>query len=148
MHHLLQESLLLKSTLTCHSLSPGLPRRLSGKESACQGTRRKRQEFSPWVRKNSCRRKWQRTPVFLPGKSHGQKSLVDNNPWGRKVSDTTEWLSTHIPMSLFLLFVTIFFITALNSGKSVTSLNPVSIDTSICMWYMPATHLQKVVSSS
>ena len=31
--------------------------------------------FNPWVRKISCRRKWQPTPVFLPGKSHGQRTL-------------------------------------------------------------------------
>ena len=38
------------------------------------------------------RRKRQPTPVFMPGKSHGPRSLVDYNPWGRKESDTTEWL--------------------------------------------------------
>ena len=36
------------------------------------------------------RRKWQPTPVFLPGESHGQRSLVGYSPWGRKGSDTTE----------------------------------------------------------
>ena len=36
------------------------------------------------------RRKWQPTPVFLPGKSHGQRSLAGYSPWGRKESDTTE----------------------------------------------------------
>ena len=36
------------------------------------------------------RRKWQPTPVLLPGKSHGWRSLVGYNPWGRKESDTTE----------------------------------------------------------
>ena len=41
------------------------------------------------------RRKWQSTPVFLPGKSHGQRSLVGCSPWGRKESVTTEWL-THL----------------------------------------------------
>ena len=35
---------------------------------------------------------WQPTPVLLPGKFHGQRSLVDYSPWGRKESDTTEWL--------------------------------------------------------
>ena len=45
--------------------------------------------FSPWVRKISWRRKWQPTPVFLPGKSHGRRSLVGYCPWGRKESDTT-----------------------------------------------------------
>ena len=38
------------------------------------------------------RRKWQPTPVFLPGKSHGQRSLVDHSPRGCKESDTTEQL--------------------------------------------------------
>ena len=46
--------------------------------------------FDPWVRKIPWRRKWQSTPVFLPGKSHGQKSLVGYSPWGRKESDITE----------------------------------------------------------
>ena len=36
------------------------------------------------------RRQWQPTPVFLPGKSHGQRSLVGCSPWGRTESDTTE----------------------------------------------------------
>ena len=36
--------------------------------------------------------KWQPTPVFLPGKSHGLRSLVGYSPWGRKESDTTERL--------------------------------------------------------
>ena len=52
-----------------------------------------RPEFNPWVGKISWRRKWQPTPVFLPGKCHGQRSLVGYSPWGRKESDTTEWLS-------------------------------------------------------
>ena len=38
------------------------------------------------------RRKWQPTPVFLPGDSQGQGSLVGYSPWGRKESDTTERL--------------------------------------------------------
>ena len=40
----------------------------------------------PW------RRKWQSTPVLLPGKSHGWRSLIGYSPWGRKESDTTEQL--------------------------------------------------------
>ena len=48
--------------------------------------------FSPWVRKIPCRRKWQPTPVFLPGKSHGWRSLVGYSPWGPKESDRTERL--------------------------------------------------------
>ena len=42
------------------------------------------------------RRKWQPTPVFLPGESHGQRILVGYNPWGHKELDTTEWLSKHV----------------------------------------------------
>ena len=38
------------------------------------------------------RRKWQPTPVFLPGKSHGWRSLAGYSPWDHKESDTTEWL--------------------------------------------------------
>ena len=38
------------------------------------------------------RRKWQPTPVSLPGESHGQRSLVGYSPWGCKESDTTERL--------------------------------------------------------
>ena len=41
--------------------------------------------FDPWIGKILWRRKWQPTPVFLPGKSHGQKSLMGYNPWGRRV---------------------------------------------------------------
>ena len=39
--------------------------------------------------------KWQPTPVLLPGKSHGWRSLMDHSPWGRKESDTTERLHFH-----------------------------------------------------
>ena len=55
---------------------------LSGKESTCQCRRCK---FNPWVRKIPWRRKWQPTPVFVPGKSHRQKILAGYSPWGRRV---------------------------------------------------------------
>ena len=42
-----------------------------------------------------CRRKWQPTPVFLPGESHGWRSLVGYSPWGHKESDMTERLHFH-----------------------------------------------------
>ena len=50
-----------------------LPRWCSGKGLACQCRRR---GFNPWVQKVPWSRKWQPAPVFLPGKSHGQRSLV------------------------------------------------------------------------
>ena len=43
--------------------------------------RHKRPPFHPWVRKTPWRRAWQPTPVFLPGDSHGQSSLVGYSPW-------------------------------------------------------------------
>ena len=49
-----------------------------------------RREFDPWVGKISWRREWQPTPVFLPGKPHGQRSLGDYSPWGHKELDITE----------------------------------------------------------
>ena len=60
----------------------GLPWWLSGKESTCQC---RKHRFNPWVRKISWRGKWQPTPVFLPGKSHGQRSLVGCSPWVTRV---------------------------------------------------------------
>ena len=44
-------------------------------------------------------RQWHPTPVLLPGKSHGQRSLVGCSPWDREESDTTEWLHFHFSLS-------------------------------------------------
>ena len=49
--------------------------------------------FSHWVRKIPWAREWPPTPVFLPGESHGQRSLADYSPRGRKESVTTEQLT-------------------------------------------------------
>ena len=45
------------------------------------------------------RRKWQPTPLLLPGESHGQRSLVGCRLWGRTESDTTERLHFHFTFS-------------------------------------------------
>ena len=45
------------------------------------------------------RRQWHPTPVLLPGKSHGRRSLVGCSPWGRKELDTTERLHFHFSLS-------------------------------------------------
>jgi len=47
----------------------------------------------PGLGKIPWRRAWQPTLVFLPGESHGQRSLVGYGPWGCKDSDTSEWLT-------------------------------------------------------
>ena len=54
------------------------------KKSTCQC---RRHQFDPWVGKIPWRKKWQPTPVFLPGKSHGQRSLVDYSLCGSKELD-------------------------------------------------------------
>ena len=74
----------LKQTIVC--LSSGS----AGKEPACPYRRHKRHKFHPWVRKIHWRREWLPTPVFLPGESHGQRSLVGYSPQGHKDLDTTE----------------------------------------------------------
>ena len=67
--------------LKFHSTEFGFPRDHSGKESNLQC---RRPDFNRWVRKILCRRKWQPTPIFLPEKSHGQRSLAGYSPWGHK----------------------------------------------------------------
>ena len=56
--------------------------------------------FDPWVEKILWRRTWLPTPVFLPGESYGQRSLVGYSPWGHIESDTTEQLT--LSLSLYL----------------------------------------------
>ena len=76
----------------------------SGKENACRWGRCKRCGFSPWVRKIPQRRKWQPTPVFLPGKSRGQGSLLGYSPWGHKELDMTK-LTAHTPCVFNILML-------------------------------------------
>ena len=64
-------------------IASGFPGGASGKAAACQCGRFKRRRFDPWVGKIPWRRVWQPTPVFVPGESHGQKSLEGYSPWGR-----------------------------------------------------------------
>ena len=68
----------------------GLPWWHSGKESTCQC---RRPRFDSWVRKIPWRRKWQPGLIFLPGESHGERSLVGYSPWDHQESDTTERLT-------------------------------------------------------
>ena len=58
---------------------------------------KRRHRFDPWVGKIPWRGPWQPTPVFLPGESHGQRSLAGYSPQGHKESDTTEWLNNSSP---------------------------------------------------
>ena len=62
-----------------------------GAESEC---------LKPILSIHSQRRQWQPTPVLLPGKSHGRRSLVGCSPWGHEELDTTEWLHFHFSLSM------------------------------------------------
>ena len=76
---------------------PVLPGGASGKEPACQ-CRRNESPVRSWVSKIPWRRAWQPTPVFLPGESHGQRSLARYNPWVAKSQTWLKILSTLPPM--------------------------------------------------
>ena len=70
-----------------HKVFLGFPGGASGKEPTCQCRRHKRHGFHFWVGKILWRRAWQPTPVFLPGQSHGQRSLAGYGPWRLKELD-------------------------------------------------------------
>ena len=67
----------------------GFPGGTSGKDPACQCRRHKGCKFDPWVEMILRKRAWQLTPVFLPGESNGQRSLVGCSH-GVSELDTTE----------------------------------------------------------
>ena len=94
------------------SIHLGASQVLSGKESACQCRRRM---FNPGMGRIPWRRKWQPTPVFLPRKSHRQRSLAGYSPWSCKESNKTE--HTRMLFILILLFYVIDF------SKRLVSLN-------------------------
>ena len=64
----------------------------------CEGLRRWKTCIWKTVRHWWQRRQWHPTPVLLPGKSHGWRSLVGCNPWGREESDMTERLHFHFSL--------------------------------------------------
>ena len=94
-----------------------------------------RPSFNPWVGKILWRRKWHPTPVLLPGKSHGQRSLVGYSPCGCKELDTTEWLH----------FLSFFF---LNSHKFLIEQSSHSIPTARVIRYMTWTKKESVLTDT
>ena len=100
----------------------GLPRWISGKESACQCKRPNRCSFNPWVGKIPWRRKWQPTPVLLSRNFHGQRSLAGYSPRCHKELDTAMhahmplishcflWRSVWVLLLLTLLFLLLFLL--------------------------------------
>ena len=65
----------------------------------------RRYGFDPWVRKIPWRREWQPTPVFLPGKSRGQRNLTGHSSWGHKESDMTERAHTYLTRRLIFFML-------------------------------------------
>ena len=63
------------------------------------------QETRVWFlgQKDSLEKEWQPTPIFLPGESHGQRSLAGYSPWGCKESDTTEQLTHTVRYSSIII---------------------------------------------
>ena len=91
----------------------------SGKESACQCRRYRRPAFNPWGGKIPWRRKWQPTLGFLPGESHGQRSLAGYTVHG--IAKSRKWLSTHLWLAsskhfLLLLSFQLLFLTLARLG--------------------------------
>ena len=99
----------LSPTITSHGFSCGSV----SKECVCNAgdcLQQRKLGFNPWVEKIPCRREWQPTPVCLPGKSHGQRSLVGCSPWDCKswtqlsnwtttrASHGTSWPTAFIPL--------------------------------------------------
>ena len=80
-------------------ICPGFPGGASGKEPICQCRKCKRCGFNPWVRKSPWRKAWQQSLVFLPGESHGRRSLVNCGPQGLKQSDVTSNLAHSLARS-------------------------------------------------
>ena len=107
----------------------GLSKWLSGKGSACQCRTR---GFDPWVRNIPWRKKWQPTQVFLPWKSHGQKSLVGYSPWGCKK------VRQHWTTLVNLSFSIFFFYNVQKESKLIWG--------NLCFFHR-AKHLEKYIIS-
>ena len=76
--------------LQFHYFIIGFPWWLRSKESSCNARDARDTGLIPESGRSPWRRKWQPTPVFLSGKSHGQRSLTSYSPWFHKESDMTE----------------------------------------------------------
>ena len=107
-----------------------------------ESRRRRRCRFIPWVRKIPWRRKWQPTPVFLPGESHGQRRLGGYSPWGDKESDMTKVIEHIHSFSLNKNWKCICFLHLL--GSYANSFCPSStgmksfwlLRSVICLWHI------------
>ena len=107
----------------------------SGKESSCQCRRHIKYGFDLWVRKISWRRKWQPIPVFLPGESHGQRSLAKSQTQLNQLSTHTLLRKGHFPRCTHTLYThsltngfqgvrSLWFPSLITQGRATQSMAP------------------------
>ena len=85
-----------------------------------------RRRFDPWVGKIPWRRAWQHTPVFLPGESHGQRSLEGSGPWFIRVGhDWSDLVCTHAVCSVMSESLWLY---GLQGARGLASQAPPSIE--------------------
>ena len=123
-----------------------IPRWVSCKESACQSRRCRRHGFDPWIEKIPWRMKWQSTPVLLPRKSHGQRSLMGYSScknWLMTKSQT--WLIMHAQadrkknhISTYLAFFCWSILDLWNSFQTYSKV----IQLYICIYYIHHTYFR------
>ena len=111
----------------------------------------------PWVRKIPWRRKWLPTPVFLPRKSRGQRSLAGYSPWGHKEWDMTERLTLSLSQHTFSNWINRIFSQLVEQGiyhYSFYSLNSKMSYLFLCLLYLkyhnkpiPATQKQYLIGA-
>ena len=103
----------------------GFPGGASGEEPICQWRRHQRHGFDPWVGEIPWRRAWQHTPVFLPGESHRQRSLVASqrvrHDWSDLPCTSTHILDRHtnliVQMGGWALLIPVLHLPAVEVGN-------------------------------
>ena len=133
-------------------VATGFPGGTSGKEPACQCRGWKSLGFDPWVGKIPWRRAWQPTLVFLPGESHGQRSLVGYSPWGLTESDTTEG-SKHNTVCLLVhlkgIVPNLLLLTTLASFDTADSITfPESSSSALLKNHVLRTHISRQTAAN
>ena len=112
----------------------GIPGGASGKKPTCECKRHRRHGFDPWARKIPWRRTYQPTTVFLPGESHGQRSLGDTFHSVAKSWTWLKHLGTHVCVCMYVcVYIYIYII---KQNLKVWCNNPVcEIAPSAQSWY-------------
>ena len=100
------------------------------KKSACQYKRCSRCSFHPWVGKILWSRKWQPTPLLLPGKFHGQRSLMGHHPW---VTESNKTEHTHISYIFFFSFCTHCLLAKVDTAQGMMPSNFILYNGSMCL---------------